>query len=185
MEPSHGVTPRALKLGLLSSCLPELLEDQGYESVFFQSADPAFEWRIPTTKAMGFDEFIGTNRFSTVGFEKANFLGWDDEVMLAPSRAWLATHLNGPFIGAYVTVAAHYEYRPLHRHGHMHFADEDPPLGACCAFEMFGRGAVAMHAGRQCVRAESRLLRRPVSVFAGRAAGAGVPRSLRRGQRAA
>src|SRR5712692_3957035 len=23
------------------------------------------------------------------------------------------------------------------------------PLGACCAFEMFGRGAVAMHAGRQ------------------------------------
>jgi lipoteichoic acid synthase len=128
MEPSHGVTPRALKLGLLSSCLPELLEDHGYESVFFQSADPAFEWRIPTTKAMGFDEFIGTNSFSTVGFEKANFLGWDDEVMLAPSRAWLATHLNGPFIAAYLTVAAHYEYRPLHRHGHVHFADEDPPL---------------------------------------------------------
>ena len=121
IEPAHTVQALAFKLGLLGRCLPELIDGQGYRSVFFQSANPTFEARIPTTTAMGSDEFVGANRFSTNGFQKANFLGWEDDVMLDPSKEWLAQHRDRPFTAVYLTINAHHDCYPLRRHGHVQF----------------------------------------------------------------
>lgn len=125
IDPSHTVANLALKLGLLQRCLPALLVEKGYQTVFIQSAASQFEARIPTTTGMGFQEFVGTGSFSTEGFQKANFLGYEDEVMLAPSEKWLRAHGNKPFLATYMTVSAHHDCEKLTRHGFLQI-DGDP-----------------------------------------------------------
>ena len=127
LEPSHNFRPKAVALGLLSRCLPQLLDEQGYQSVFFQSAAQQFESRIPTTTSMGFQQFIGTESFGHEGFERANWLGYDDEVMLDPSRNWLETHKGKPIFATYMTVNAHQTVEPLERYGFQTF-DPDPEV---------------------------------------------------------
>ena len=117
IEPSHSVKPLSLALGMLERCLPALLAEQGYRTIFFQSADSRFEARIPTTTGMGFQQFVGTSDFPVEGFQRANFLGYEDEVMLEPSRLWLEAHTDLPFLATYLTVAAHHECFPIDRHG--------------------------------------------------------------------
>lgn len=120
-EPAHTVKPLSLTLGMLQRCLPTLLGEQGYRSVFFQSADSRFEARIPTTTSMGFQQFIGTSDFPVAGFQRANFLGYEDEVMLEPSARWLSANKDKPFLATYLTVAAHHECFPIDRHGVVDF----------------------------------------------------------------
>ena len=126
-EPSHTIRSLSLELGLLSRCLPALLAEQGYRTVFFQSADPRFAARVETVRDMGVAEFHAIDTFPLQGFERANFLGYEDEVMLAPSERWLGAHRDKPFLATYLTVAPHHDCFPLSRHGIVAL-DRDPEV---------------------------------------------------------
>ena len=97
--------------GLPSTCLPGLLRDHGYRTAFFQSAVGEFERRPDLIRNLGYDEFFPVEAFPTAGFGRANYFGWEDDIMLEPSRDWLRDQGDEPFLMTYLTVTGHHDYR--------------------------------------------------------------------------
>ncbi len=97
--------------GLYAKCLPEMLSEQGYQTAYFQSATETFERRRKLARAMGYDHFRAVDSMAKSGFSKANYFGFEDDIMLKPSRDWLARNgTRSPFLLTYLTVSAHHDY---------------------------------------------------------------------------
>jgi phosphoglycerol transferase MdoB-like AlkP superfamily enzyme len=111
--------------GVPARCLPELLGEHGYRSVFFQSATSAFEDRPQLVENFGYDDYYGLEDMDTKGFEKAGYLGYEDDVMLEPSRKWLKKHGDEPFLATYVTITPHHEWLAPDRYGRKDYGEED------------------------------------------------------------
>lgn len=97
--------------GPQSRCLAQLLGDQGYQSAFFQSAVGGFENRADLVKRFGYDEFHPVDDLPKDGFARANYFGWEDDIMLGPSNDWISAHSDKPFLLSYLTVTAHHDYK--------------------------------------------------------------------------
>ena len=97
--------------GLPSTCLPGLLREQGYSTAFFQSAVGEFERRPDLVRNLGYDSFHPVEEFPTAGFGRANYFGWEDDIMLEPSRDWVREQGDAPFLLTYLTVSGHHDYR--------------------------------------------------------------------------
>ena len=110
----HEAVPGAIPV----RCLPELLGEQGYNSVFFQSATETFEDRPQLVENYGYDDFYGLEDMDKRGFERAGYLGYEDDIMLEPSRKWLEENGDdGPFLASYVTITPHHEWLEPDRYG--------------------------------------------------------------------
>ncbi|MDQ3910627.1 MAG: sulfatase-like hydrolase/transferase, partial [Actinomycetota bacterium] len=110
-------------------CLPELLGEQGYKSVFFQSATETFEDRPQLVENFGYDDFYGLEDMNKKGFERAGYLGYEDDIMLEPSRKWLEENgHDGPFLASYVTITSHHEWLEPDRYGLRDFHVKDDRL---------------------------------------------------------
>ena len=109
-------------------CLPELLGDQGYESAFFQSATKTFERRPQLVDNFGYDFFRGVEGMDRTGYQRVNYFGYEDEVMLPSSREWLEENGDdGPFMTTYLTVTPHHNYVVPDRYGSKDYSS-DPEL---------------------------------------------------------
>lgn len=97
--------------GPKARCLAQLLGDEGYDSAFFQSAVGGFENRAGLVDRFGYDEFHPVDDMPKDGFSRANYFGWEDDVMLGPSADWVAGHRDKPFLLSYLTVTAHHDYK--------------------------------------------------------------------------
>lgn len=97
--------------GLPATCLPGLLRERGFATGFFQSAVGAFERRPDLVRNLGYDDFYPVEAFPTAGFGRANYFGWEDDIMLEPSRSWLRDQGDRPFLLTYLTVTGHHDYR--------------------------------------------------------------------------
>jgi arylsulfatase A-like enzyme len=107
-------------------CLPELLGDHGYRTAWFQSATEEFENRHQQVKNFGYEHFEAMEQMEKSGFEKANYLGYEDDIMLEPSRRWLEEDLESPSFTMYLGVTPHHQYlAPAGRYGREHFSDDD------------------------------------------------------------
>jgi phosphoglycerol transferase MdoB-like AlkP superfamily enzyme len=108
-------------------CLPELLGEHGYDSVFFQSATEEFEDRPELVENFGYDDFYGLGEMDTSGFEKAGYLGYEDDIMLDPSRDWLEENATdgSPFMATYLTITPHHEYLAPTRYGREPYSNEE------------------------------------------------------------
>jgi lipoteichoic acid synthase len=111
--------------GVPARCLPELLEEQGYNTVWFSSATEHFEDRRDLVKNFGYDEFYPVEEMDKEGFQKSNYFGYEDDIMLEPSREWLEEHRDQPFLATYLGVTGHHDYRPVTRYGLKDFAEKD------------------------------------------------------------
>ncbi|AXT85877.1 sulfatase [Aeromicrobium sp. A1-2] len=96
--------------GVASSCLPQLLDTQGYATSFFQSATASFEKRADVVGQMGFGEFYPVESMDPAGFSRANYFGYEDDIMLDPIRRWTQEHRDAPFAMTVLTVATHHNY---------------------------------------------------------------------------
>ena len=109
--------------GIPARSLPELLGDHGYKSAWFQSATEIFEDRRVHVANFGYDHFAAFEQMDTRGFQMSNYLGYEDDVMLPPSRKWLAENAaDSPTFVMYLGVTPHHEYRPIDRYGTKKFA---------------------------------------------------------------
>jgi len=116
----------ALPHGIPVNCLPHLLREHGYNSVFFQSATKHFENRPTLVDNMGYQHFYSMDDMPNEGYETVNYLGREDKIMLNPSRAWLADS-KSPFFATYLTVVTHHQYgtpsthklKPFSRNKHL------------------------------------------------------------------
>ena len=109
-----------------SRCLPELLGDEGYRSAYFTAAEETFERRPEVVENMGFEDFYSVEDMDTRGFQRANYFGYEDDVMLEPSGEWLEDNAKeGPFVAAYETITPHHDYLAPDRYGTKDFAEKD------------------------------------------------------------
>ena len=114
--------------GVAARCLPELLSQQDYRSAFFQSATESYDRRRDViTQQFGFDEFYGLEDLPQDGFSPANYFGYEDDVMLEPSREWIERDPKTPFLLGYLTVTAHHDYKLPDGFETEHLSD-DPEL---------------------------------------------------------
>lgn len=128
-----GVAPRldtgtteAEPNAIPARCLPDLLKDQGYRSVFFQSATEEFERRREMVRNFGYNEFYPVESMPKEGFQKANYFGYEDNIMLDPSRKWLKINGDrGPFMASYLTVTPHHNYVVPDRYGKKEIVEDD------------------------------------------------------------
>ena len=107
-------------------CLPDLLKDHGYRTVFFQSATEDFERRTQLVENFGYEDFFATEDMSKEGFEETNYFGYEDNIMLDPSREWLQENSGkGPFLATYLTATGHHQYVVPDRYGEKKFAEDE------------------------------------------------------------
>jgi lipoteichoic acid synthase len=111
-----------------AACLPDLLKEQGYNSAYFMSQSESFERSPEILENLGYEEFYSADRMETEGFEKTNYFGYEDEVMLEPSLKWLEQQKKSgePFLVSYLTSAPHHDYlAPSERYGSKNFTDNE------------------------------------------------------------
>ena len=113
--------------GIPARCLPELLKEQGYNSVWFSSATKDFEDREDLVRNFGYDDFRPVETMDTEGFQRSNYFGYEDDIMLQPSREWLEQHKDEPFLATYLGVTGHHQYLPIDRYGRKYYSTF-PPL---------------------------------------------------------
>ncbi|MDP8926819.1 MAG: sulfatase-like hydrolase/transferase [Actinomycetota bacterium] len=112
--------------GIPVPCLADLLKEQGYGTVFFQSSTKEFEDFEGLVKNFGYDEYYPLETMDTEGLEKTNYFGYEDDIMLEPSEEWLKVHGNEPFLAEYLTGTGHDDYRCLStRYGSEDFSEGD------------------------------------------------------------
>ena len=111
--------------GVPARCLADLLKEQGYDTVWFSSATEDFEDRPDLVKNFGYDEFYPVESMDKEGFQKSTYFGYEDDIMLQPSREWLEKHKDGPFLATYLGVTGHHDYRQVDRYGSKDFAEDD------------------------------------------------------------
>ena len=105
--------------------LAELLKEQGYHTVFFQSSTEDFDDFRNLAKNLGYEEYYSLESMDAEGFERSNYFGYEDDVMLKPSEEWLEKHKDGPFLAHYLTGTGHHDYRPPARYGHEDFSGDE------------------------------------------------------------
>lgn len=106
--------------GLAMPCIPELLENAGYKTAFFQSAIGKFENRHGLTQNMRFQEIYSMEQLPQKGFKRLSYVAMDDYVMLEPTVNWMRQHKqqNQPFFVSLLTVVSHHPYTtPLAKTG--------------------------------------------------------------------
>ncbi|MFV0406524.1 MAG: LTA synthase family protein [Propioniciclava sp.] len=97
--------------GVVAKCLPRLLSEEGYATGFFQSATENYERRRQLATNVGYQHFGPVDELPQAGFSRANYFGWEDDIMLQPSMDWVAAlPQDQPFLLTYLTVAAHHDY---------------------------------------------------------------------------
>lgn len=107
-------------LGIPTDCLATQLGRHGYQSAFFQSPTDSFENRRALVEKLGFQQFLSLENMDTKGFDKVNYFGYEDDVMLKPSHNWLTgiqaqanktqSENKKPFIATYLTGTSHHPY---------------------------------------------------------------------------
>ena len=105
--------------------LPDLLKEQGYRTVFFQSTTQNFENFGDLAKKLGYEEYYPLESMDTEGFERSNYFGYEDDIMLKPSEEWLKERGDEPFVAKYLTGTAHHDYEPPSRYGRKDFSKGD------------------------------------------------------------
>lgn len=114
IEPDPQMAPVEARRGIPANCLATLLDQVGYETVFFQSATEKFEDRAALVRQMGYQQFFPLETMDRTGFSEVNYFGYEDQIMLEPSRRWLQNGRDPdkPFFATYLTVTPHHDYHP-------------------------------------------------------------------------
>ncbi len=117
-----GIEPRLVQPttesgpdGVPVPCLPSLLKDQGYGTVLFQSSTQSFEDFTGLIGNFGYEEYYPLESMDKSGFEPTNYFGYEDDIMLEPSKEWLEEQKESgePFMAEYMTGTGHDDYQCL------------------------------------------------------------------------
>jgi phosphoglycerol transferase MdoB-like AlkP superfamily enzyme len=112
--------------GIPARCLTDLLKEQGYRTVFFQSSSETGDRYQDIVSNVGYDEYYPEEAMDTTGFQWTSYFGYEDDIMLKPSGEWLREHQDKPFMAEYMTGTGHHDYQCIpNRYGTQNFSDDD------------------------------------------------------------
>jgi lipoteichoic acid synthase len=124
IEPPLYPGPEFEPGGIPAPCLAGLLKEQGFNTVFFQSATSSGFGDLVDN--FGYEEFYPPGTMDTEGFKGTNTFGYEEDIMLKPSEQWLKEHKDKPFMAEYFTGTGHYGYECLDTpYGTEDFAEDD------------------------------------------------------------
>jgi len=125
IEPPLFYGPEFEPGGIPSRCMTDLLEEQGYNTVFFQSSSETLDQYGAVAENLGYEEYYPSEVMDKTGFAMTNYVSYEDDIMLGPSKAWLEENKDKPFMAQYLTGTGHDDYRCVpNRYGYEHFADD-------------------------------------------------------------
>src|SRR5215212_5991005 len=101
IEPPLYPGPEFVPGGIPAPCLAGLLNEQGYNTTFFQSATSSGFGDLVDN--FGYEEFYPPSTMKTEGFKETNTFGYEEDIMLKPSEQWLKEHKDAPFVAEYFT----------------------------------------------------------------------------------
>jgi phosphoglycerol transferase MdoB-like AlkP superfamily enzyme len=97
----------------LAHCLPKLLRDMGWSTIFLTASSVGFQPRLGFEFSEG-GETIARNaidRGEHQPYSKANFLGYDERIIIGPLKNWLSSlGKNEPGFAVIGTVSTHAPY---------------------------------------------------------------------------
>ncbi|HEY9102181.1 LTA synthase family protein [Chitinimonas sp.] len=96
--------------GMKPSCLAKLLRQQGYASLFLQSAPGNFEQRSDLVANMGYESSLAQEDFSEGSYAKVGYLGMDDRALIEPALHWMQKQ-EKPFLLTMLTSVTHHPYQ--------------------------------------------------------------------------
>jgi len=101
-------------LGIPVECLPKILENFGYTTVYFQSPTEKYENRRELMQEIGYQEFFSAESFKGSPELRVNLLGFEDRVLLKPSFDWIMKRkeTDSPFLMTFLTGTTHRSYQP-------------------------------------------------------------------------
>ncbi len=113
--------------GIPVRCLPGLLKEQGYRTVFFASTSNAMDNFGNVAEGFGYEEFYPSESMDTEGFQVTNTFGYEEDIMLEPSEEWLRAYGHDkPFLVEYFTGTGHYGYECVpNRYGTEDFSEDE------------------------------------------------------------
>ena len=127
-----GIEPHLVQLateaelgGIPARGLAGLLKEEGYRTVLFQSSTQNFENFRDLAKNLGYEEYYPLESMDTEGFERSNYFGYEDDIMLKPSEEWLKKRGDKLFVAKYLTGTGHHDYLPPTRYGLKDFSKDD------------------------------------------------------------
>jgi lipoteichoic acid synthase len=125
IEPPLFYGPEFEPGGIPSRCMTDLLEEQGYNTVFFQSSSEILDQYGAVAENLGYEEYYPSEVMDKTGFAMTNYVSYEDDIMLGPSKAWLEENKDKPFMAQYLTGTGHDDYRCVpNRYGYEYFADD-------------------------------------------------------------
>lgn len=98
--------------GLGLPCLPGLLGEAGYRSLFLSSATGNFEHRDQLTRNMGFQVYLGGESIEA-GYAESGYLGVDEMALVDPLRRWWQQPSSAPRLAVMLTSMTHHPYQRL------------------------------------------------------------------------
>lgn len=110
IEPHLSLFTYEATLGVPVDCMPKWLSQAGYNTAFFQSPTAFYENRTGLVEQMGFAEFYPLESLPTEGFERVNYFGYEDNILLQPSKDWIEKQ-DTPFLATYLTGTTHHHYK--------------------------------------------------------------------------
>lgn len=126
IEPPLFYGPEFEPGGIPSRCLPDLLEEEGYNTVFFQSSSETMDQYEEVAQNLGYEEYYSSEVMDKTGFTMTNYVSYEDDIMLGPSKAWLEKNKDKPFLAQYLTGTGHDEYLCVpNRYGTVNFSEDD------------------------------------------------------------
>ncbi len=130
VDPPLFLGPEFAPGGIPSRCLPDLLKGAGYNTVFFQSSSETMDQYGAIAANLGYDDYYPSEVMDKTGFMMTNYVGYEEDIMLAPSEAWLKENGDEPFLAQYLTGTAHDDYQCIpNRYGVKSYA-EDPLINS-------------------------------------------------------
>lgn len=100
----------SLRGGLPLRCLPHLLGEAGYRSLFVQTAISSFENRPGLIRNVGYGAAGFMETVKRPGFGRTGYLGIDDFALIDPALSWVENGGEEPFFLTVLTLGTHHPY---------------------------------------------------------------------------
>lgn len=112
IHPNPAPTIHEAQPGGLPTCLPHLLEQAGYRSLFITSAPLSFQENHALVSNLGFQRQLDRDNISR-GYRHVGYFGTDEMALVGPLQSWWQAPTTAPRLAVVLTSMTHHPYQEL------------------------------------------------------------------------
>ncbi len=127
------MTPRTYFPDIAHTGLPNALRQVGYSTAFFTSATLSpVRGENALLENLGFEVVVDEGMMPQDGFERVNYSGYEDNILLQPVQAWINRNdsLRNPFFLTLLNQTTHHDYTTPSTFATVDFVSDDEEFNA-------------------------------------------------------